>query len=203
MYHRVIIIIKILEVNKMIIYIHGFASCGFGSKAQKFKEYFEDEIITISLPTIPALAIDTLEQIIEAFLNKEEDVFLVGSSLGGFYSLYLANKYDLKAVLINPAVNPTSTLHRYEGVEFVTNFYDNSRFEFTSNHIKSLKNYEVDFIKNPQNFITLLQEEDEVLDFSDAALKLENTELIIEEGGSHSFDGIERYFRKINSFFYN
>ena len=48
----------------MIIYIHGFASCGFGSKAQKFKEYFEDEIITISLPTIPNLAIDTLEQII-------------------------------------------------------------------------------------------------------------------------------------------
>ena len=186
----------------MIIYIHGFASCGFGSKAQKFKEYFEDEIITISLPTIPNLAIDTLEQIIEGFLNKDEDVYLIGSSLGGFYSLYLANKYDLKAVLINPAVNPWSTLSRYEGVEFVTNYYDNSRFEFTNNHIKSLKNYEVEFIKNPSNILTLLQEEDEVLDFNDAALKLEETELIVEEGGSHSFDGIERYFRKINSFFY-
>ena len=90
----------------MIIYIHGFASCGFGSKAQKFKEYFEEEIITISLPTIPNLAIDTLEQIIEFSLNKDENVYLIGSSLVGFYSLYLANKYDLKAVLINPAVNP-------------------------------------------------------------------------------------------------
>ena len=97
----------------MIIYIHGFASSGFGSKPQKFKEYFEDEIMTLSLPTIPNLAIDTLEQIIEAFLNKEEDVFLVGSSLGGFYALYLANKYDLKAVLINPAVNPAGSLDRY------------------------------------------------------------------------------------------
>ena len=187
----------------MIIYVHGFASSGFGSKPQKFREYFEEEIITISLPTIPNLAIDTLEQIIEFSLNKDEDVFLIGSSLGGFYSLYLANKYDLKAVLINPAVNPCSTLHRYEGVEFVTNYYDNSRFEFTTNHIKSLKNYEVDYIKNPQNFVTLLQEEDEVLDFNDAATKLKDTELIIEEGGSHSFDGIERYFRKISGFFYN
>ncbi|RBQ32074.1 esterase [Arcobacter sp. FW59] len=187
----------------MIIYIHGFASSGFGGKAQKFKEYFEDEIITISLPTIPNLAIDTLEQIIEFSLNKEEKVFLIGSSLGGFYSLYLANKYYLKAVLINPAVNPWGTLHRYEGVEFVTNYYDNSRFEFTQNHIKSLKNYEVNFIENPKNFITLLQKDDEVLDFSEAANKLENSELIIEEGGNHSFDGIERYFRKINSFFYN
>ena len=69
--------------------------------------------------------------------------------------------------------------------------------------ISKNKNYEVDFLKNPQNFITLLQEEDEVLDFSEAALKLEETELIIEEGGNHSFEGIERYFRKINSFFYN
>ena len=135
----------------MIIYIHGFASSGFGSKPQKFKEYFEEEIITISLPTIPNLAIDTLEQIIEFSLNKEEPVYLVGSSLGGFYALYLANKYDLKAVLINPAVNPWGTLDRYEGVDFVTNYYDNSRFEFTKNHIKSLKNYEVDFLKNPQN----------------------------------------------------
>ena len=187
----------------MIIYIHGFASSGFGSKPQKFKEYFEDEIITISLPIIPNLAIDTLEQIIEFSLNKEEPIYLVGSSLGGFYALFLANKYDLKAVLINPAVNPWGTLDRYEGVDFVTNYYDNSRFEFTKNHIKSLKNYEVDFLKNPQNFITLLQEEDEVLDFSEAALKLEEMELIIEEGGNHSFEGIERYFRKINSFFYN
>ncbi len=185
----------------MIIYIHGFASSGFGSKPQKFKEYFEEEIITISLPTIPNLAIDTLEQIIEAFLIKEEPVYLVGSSLGGFYALYLANKYDLKAVLINPAIDPFSTLDRYEGVDFVTNYYDNSRFEFTKNHINSLKNYEVDYIKNPQNFITLLQEEDEVLDYSVAALKLEETELIIEEGGNHSFDGIERYFRKISGFF--
>ena len=187
----------------MIIYIHGFASSGFGSKPQKFKEYFEDEIITISLPTIPNLAINTLEQLIEAFVSIDEEVQLIGSSLGGFYALYLANKYDLKAVLINPAVNPAGTLDRYEGVDFVTNFYDNSRFEFNQNHIKSLKNYEVDYIKNPSNFITLLQEEDEVLDFTEAALKLEETELIIEEGGTHSFDGIERYFRKINSFFYN
>ena len=186
----------------MIIYIHGFASSGFGSKPQKFKEYFEDEIMTLSLPTIPNLAIDTLEQIIEAFLNKEEEVCLVGSSLGGFYALYLANKYDLKAVLINPAITPWGSLDRFEGVDFVTNYYDNSQFEFNQGHIKSLKNYEVNFIKNPENFITLLQEDDEVLDFTEAAAKLEETELIIEEGGTHSFENIERYFRKINSFFY-
>mgnify|MGYP001158736147 CR=1 FL=1 len=187
----------------MIIYIHGFASSGYGTKAQKFVEYFEDEIITPSLSNIPNLAINTLEQIIEAFLRKGEKVSLIGSSLGGFYSIYLANKYDLKAVLINPAVNPMDTLNRYEEVEMVQNYYDSSRFEFTHEHISSLENYDVYELKKPNNFMTLLQAEDEVLDYEEAVEKLEETNLEIEEGGSHSFEGIERYFRKIDSFFNN
>ena len=185
----------------MIIYIHGFASSAFGDKAQKFKEYFDDELIAISLPTIPNLAINTLEQLIEAFISIDEDVNLVGSSLGGFYAIYLANKYDLKSVLINPAVNPWNSLDRYENQEFITNYYDSSKFEFNTNHLNSLKNYKVEALNNPENFITLLQEEDEVLDFNDAAEYLESTELIIEEGGSHSFEDVERYFRKISTFF--
>lgn len=184
----------------MIIYIHGFASTGFGSKAQKFLEYFEDDMITPSLPTIPYLAISTLEQIIEAFMNRGEKVSLIGSSLGGFYCMYLANKYNLKAVLINPAVNPWNTLDRYEEVEFAENYYDNSKFEFNHSHIMSLKNYEVETLNNPNHIMTLLQTEDEVLDYNDAADKLEETVLEIEEGGNHSFVGIERYFRKVDTF---
>ncbi|WP_121626585.1 YqiA/YcfP family alpha/beta fold hydrolase [Poseidonibacter antarcticus] len=186
----------------MIIYLHGFASAGFGVKAQKFLEYFEDEIITPTLPTIPNLAIATLEQLIEAFLNRGEKVSLIGSSLGGFYSLYLANKYNLKAVLINPAVYPWITLENYrkDEYELATSYYDNSKFEFNHSHSQSLRNYEVLIIKNPENFLTLLQDEDEILDYEEAAEKLEETNLIIEEGGNHSFVGIEKYFRKINSF---
>ena len=97
----------------MVIYLHGFGSAGFGEKAQKFLEYFEDEMITPTLSTVPVLAIATLEQIIEAFINRGIKVSLIGSSLGGFYALYLANKYDLKAVLINPAVTPWITTDDY------------------------------------------------------------------------------------------
>ncbi|MGM0518523.1 MAG: YqiA/YcfP family alpha/beta fold hydrolase [Campylobacterota bacterium] len=184
----------------MTIYIHGFASSAFGSKALKFKEYFEDEIIIPSLSNIPNLAINTLEQIIEAFLYKNEKVSLVGSSLGGYYAIYLANKYDLKVVLINPAVDPMNTLDSYEGVEFVENYYDNTKFEFNHLHILSLKNYEVPKLKKPQNIMTLLQTDDEVLDFKQAKERLKDTNLVIEQGGNHSFNGIEKYFRKISNF---
>ncbi|GGD47288.1 esterase YqiA [Malaciobacter pacificus] len=181
----------------MILYIHGFGSSGHGGKATLFKEYFEDEVITPSLSYVPNLAIDTLEQIIEMLLEKGENVGLVGSSLGGYYSIYLANKYNLKAVLINPAIYPYKTLDK---IGMATNYYDGSSFEVTRNHIESLKSYEVENIKSQENFLTLLQTEDEVLDYTQAEEKLSESELVIEEGGNHSFENIESYFRKIGSF---
>jgi predicted esterase YcpF (UPF0227 family) len=43
-------------------------------------------------------------------MKPHYDINLVGSSLGGFYSLYLSNKYNLKAILINPSITPHRTL---------------------------------------------------------------------------------------------
>jgi len=182
----------------MIIYIHGFGSSGLGGKASLFKEYFDEELISPSLSYVPSLAINTLEQLIEAFTSLEEEVYLVGSSLGGYYAIYLANKYNLKAVLINPAITPSETLDK---IGTATNYYDYSNFEITKEHLQYLKSIEVQEVANQSNFMVLLQEEDEVLDFNEAVEKLPDSELVIEEGGSHSFDEVERYFRKITTFF--
>lgn len=184
----------------MIIYIHGFGSSGKGGKSSFFREYFEEEVITPSLSYVPSLAIDTLEQLIEMFLEKDETIGLVGSSLGGYYAIHLASKYNLKAVLINPAIYPYNTLDR---VGMAMNYYDMSSFEVTAEHIQALKGLEIQEVLNQENFITLLQTDDEVLDYNDAVEKLPDSELVIEEGGNHSFENIESYFRKIGSFLSN
>lgn len=182
----------------MIIYIHGFGSSGHGGKATLFKEEFKEQIILPSLSYVPALAIHTLEQFIELLLLKNEKVSLVGSSLGGYYSIYLANKYDLKAVLINPAIYPFKTLDK---IGMATNYYDLSSFEVTHEHIQALKLLETKEIKNQDNFMVLLQKEDEVLDYKEAIEKLPNANLYVEEGGNHTFEHIENYFDKIKDFF--
>lgn len=181
----------------MIIYIHGFGSSGHGGKATLFREYFEEEVIAPSLSYVPNLAIDTLEQLIELLLEKDETIGLVGSSLGGYYAIHLASKYDLKAVLINPAIYPFKTLDK---VGMAMNYYDGTTFEITAEHIQQLKFLEVLEIPNQENFLTLLQMDDEVLDYTEAEEKLSESELIIEEGGNHSFENIESYFRKIYNF---
>lgn len=182
----------------MIIYIHGFGSSGIGGKSTLFKEYFKENIIMPSLSYVPSLAIHTLEQLIEFLIKRGEKINLVGSSLGGYYSLYLANKYSLKAVLINPSIYPYKTLDK---IGLSTNYFDMSSFEVTKEHINMLKIFEVKNIENEKNFMVLLQKDDEVLDYKEAVEKLQNAKLYIEEGGNHSFENIQRYFKTVDEFF--
>ena len=183
----------------MIIYIHGFGSSGEGIKAKLFRKYFKDKgirFIAPSLSYIPELAIKTLEELVESYDNEE--VYLMGSSLGGFYSVYLSNKYNLKAVLINPSVYPYKTLPKVLGN--APSFHDESSFTWMQFHIDSLKEYEV---TSPvgKNFMLLTQKGDETLNFQEAVDKLPDARQIIEEGGSHGFDGIERHFQNVEMFF--
>lgn len=179
----------------MIIYIHGFSSSGEGHKAKQFREYFkEDGFIAPSLSYIPELAIQTLEELIESYHG---DVKLIGSSLGGYYSLYLSKKYNLRAVLINPSIYPYITLKKVLGN--APSYYDDSSFTWMESHIEMLKKYEVVDV-DVKNIMLLLQKGDTTLDFMQAVNKLPNSHQIVEEGGSHSFDSVERHFRLIRDF---
>ncbi|NQY21218.1 MAG: esterase [Campylobacteraceae bacterium] len=180
----------------MIIYVHGFASSAYSKKSILFKEYFKNDFLYPSLSYIPALAINTLEQLIEYAILKGEKVSLVGSSLGGFYCIYLSSKYNLKAVLINPAIYPYKTLDK---LGKVTNYYDNSYFEVKQEHLEYLKSILQSNI-NQDKFLTLLQKDDEVLDYKEAESFLFKSNLIIEEGGNHSFENIDKHFKTIEHF---
>jgi hypothetical protein len=184
----------------MIIVIHGFGSAGKGGKAMLFRKHFKSQgCIAPSLSYIPDLAIDTLEQLIESSNDK---ITLVGSSLGGYYAIYLAEKYGLKAVLINPAVDSSKTLKKrvLEMNGMATNYHDNSQFTWNMNHVEMLKEYSVDEVKNGE-YLLLLQTGDDVLDYKEAVAKLPNAKMIIEEGGTHPYEGIERHFGTILDFF--
>lgn len=184
----------------MIIYIHGFGGSGEGSKAKAFREYFKDKpegFIAPSLSYIPELAIKTLEELIESY---DEDVKLIGSSLGGFYAIYLSQKYSLKTVLLNPSIFPYHTLKNYMGN--APSFYDNSSFSWNENHINMLEKYiENDIDKS--KFMLLVQKGDELLNPQEAIDKFRDATVIAEEGGNHGFEGIELHFDRIREFLLN
>jgi predicted esterase YcpF (UPF0227 family) len=187
-----------MEQRKMILYIHGFGGSGEGSKAKAFREYYKrknEDFIAPSLSYIPELALKTLEEIIELHRGK---VSLIGSSLGGYYAIYLAQKYNAKAVLVNPSIYPYITLSKCLGN--APSFYDASHFEWMPSHIAMLKNYRTR-VTIQSNFMLLLQKGDELLNYKEAAENFSKASVIVEEGGDHSFKGIERHFQRIDAFF--
>lgn len=183
----------------MIIYIHGFGSHGNGSKAIALRDYCKSHnipFIAPSLSTIPDLAIQTVSELIEAF-QRFENVSLVGSSLGGYYAMYLSHKYDIPCVLINPAVYSYKTLQRALGAS--PNFYDQSTYEWTKTHLDMLKQYDIESYQG-ENALLMVQSGDEVLDYAEAVAKLPKAQMIIEEGGDHGFKRVERHFDAIVEF---
>jgi len=184
----------------MIVYIHGFGSSGFSNKSKVLKAYFgEDAVFSPSLSYVPELAIDTLNQML-TLLVKTEDVTLVGSSLGGYYATYFSHKFNLKAVLVNPAVFPYNSLAEHIGLNH--SYHDSSDYGFIQAHIDSLKAYEVKET-HPQNFLVLLQKGDEVLDYKEAKKKYHDSDLIIEEGGNHSYENFESKMERIKTFIHS
>lgn len=176
-----------------LLYIHGFASSGHSHKAELLQHHFE-EVYAPSLSHVPQLALETLEQFADAM---NEPPLLIGSSLGGFYALYLSQRLNLPAILINPVVKITAEMEQLLGMHH--NYFDGSRFEFTEAHLQSLHDYQCPAPRSDR-LLLMLQMGDEVLDHHQTLQHLPGAQQLIELGGNHSFSGFENHMQTISRF---
>jgi len=188
--------------SQKLLYLHGFNSSPKSHKAQLVSTYLRerqclDRLICPQIPSIPGEARLFLEQLVEDTLQNHSLSF-VGSSLGGYYAMYLAEKYSGTAVLINPSVKPYETLAAHLGENKF--YFDEGCWEFDESHIQQLKDMNVKNITNAERYFVLLQTGDETLDYREAESKFQDSFCIIEQGGDHSFTDMERYLSKIMQF---
>lgn len=185
-----------------LLYLHGFNSSPQSHKAQLVKTYMQendclDQLICPQIPAVPEEARVFLEQLVEETL-KDHKLSYIGSSLGGYYSIHLAEKYSGSAVLINPSIKPYETLAAYLGKNKF--YFDEGCWEFDESHILQLKDMDVDGITNAERYMVLLQTGDETLDYRQAESRFESSHCIIEQGGDHSYVGLERHIPEIMKF---
>jgi predicted esterase YcpF (UPF0227 family) len=186
----------------LLLYIHGFNSSPQSLKAKLMAEYCavqrpDIKLIVPQLPCYPKQAAAYLESIVELHL-EHYNIGLVGSSLGGYLSTWLNDKYGVKAVVVNPAVKPYELLVDYLGEQ--TNPYTNETYTLEPHHIDELKQLEVQSLSSPGDFWLLQQEGDEVLDYRQAVDKFRDSRQTVEPNGDHSFIDFERYPQKIVEF---
>lgn len=185
-----------------LLYLHGFNSSPESSKARALRAYIDergmsDQLVIPALPPVPAEAMNQLISWFEAN-QKEATIALAGSSLGGFYATYLAERFGCKAVLINPAVRPHLLLKKYLGDN--TNYYTDENWVLDESHIEQFRALDVAEITHPGRYLVMLQTGDETLDYRQALEKYRGCPLVLEEGGDHSFAGFENHIAQILKF---
>jgi len=189
----------------MLIYIHGFNSSPESFKASLLKSY-ADKINMPDMLEIPALsfdpviAMDQLTRLVQKYQrhNSMRPLCFIGSSLGGYYATWLAEKFDSRVVLINPAVKPYELFEDYLGHN--RNIYTGEEYMLTMEHVNQLKKYKVKEITKPDRYLLMIQTGDEVLDYNQALEKYAAVPSIVEEGGSHAFTGFDRHLETVLAF---
>ncbi|MEX1033913.1 MAG: YqiA/YcfP family alpha/beta fold hydrolase [Cellvibrionaceae bacterium] len=187
----------------LLLYIHGFLSSPHSHKAQQVESWLKDNRLDIdyACPTLTAYpdhAIACLQDIVEQ--HSPEPVYLLGSSLGGYYATYLAEKYNLRAVLINPAVKPYRLISDYLNQD-LKNYHTEDHYRLERRHIEVLRALETDRLQYPANYWLLVQTADETLDYRDAVNTYRGCRQTVERGGDHGFQGFERWLPDIIRFF--
>jgi len=176
-----------------LLYIHGFASSAHSHKAAVLRRHF-DAVYAPSLSHIPTLAVETLAEFIRAL---PEAPLLIGSSLGGYYALYLSQRFDLPAVLVNPVVQLTTPLAQVVGMN--RHYFDGSRFEFTEAHLHSLAQYACP-APNSDKLLLMVEMGDELIDHRATLAALPGARHEVSEGGNHAYAGFEEKMATIKAF---
>jgi predicted esterase YcpF (UPF0227 family) len=176
-----------MKLNRIIL-LHGFNS-GPGQKAEEINAYLKEyhldadyELIAPQLSHEPKEAIDEINQLIEE--HQTGSIFVVGTSLGGFYTNYFRAKFRDERVVahaINPSWRPTQTLLPAKDT-VQENFKTGEKWIFTSVYMDQLEEFEHFVLTNLKNYkgnryAIHLATEDELLNFDELRLYMEENEV--------------------------
>jgi predicted esterase YcpF (UPF0227 family) len=185
----------------MILYLHGFRSSPQSMKARVVGERMAalglaDQVVSPQLPASPKLAMELALSLIEDV--RADQLSIIGSSLGGYYATWLAERVGCRAVLLNPAIVPRVNLDRHVGV--TTQFHSDEPFEFKREYIDELHALEVPQISKPDRYFLIAATGDEVLDYRDMVAHYQGARQHVIDGSDHAISEFPQYVDEILAF---
>jgi predicted esterase YcpF (UPF0227 family) len=185
----------------MILYLHGFRSSPRSTKARLLAERMEalglsGDYVCPQLPASPKAAMQLALSLAEAC--PAEQLTIVGSSLGGYYATWLAERLGCRAVLLNPAVGPLTQLEQYVGVS--TEYGSQQPFEFKREYLDELRALAVDAITRPQRYFLIAASGDEVLDHRRMLSHYAGARQHLIDGGDHAISDFAPFIAPVLAF---
>ncbi|MGL4766631.1 MAG: YqiA/YcfP family alpha/beta fold hydrolase [Formosimonas sp.] len=170
-----------------LLYLHGFRSSPDSPKAVDIAQYCKTrglpEVVIPQLPISPKDSIKLCEKLIQ-----EHGIDTVcGSSLGGFYAMYLAEKYHLRCATINPAITPWEELKKAH-LQTRYNVDEITKLDAVR-YLAELMHYEVEELTDVSRYLLLVAMGDEVLNPWQMRAHFKGARQIVVEGGDHTLNG--------------
>lgn len=161
----------------LIVYFHGYGSSANTDKVTRLKEmYPNDQVLAFDINIDPKISLPYLtEKIMDElikYFNVPGDLYFVGTSLGAWYANELSNTFGCKALLINPCIDPETSIAKY-GVE------EKVRTHYSKANLKDLKRKMI-----------ALDPKDDVIDHKNLLNEV-NADFQIYENVGHRFNGPE------------
>jgi hypothetical protein len=185
----------------VIVYLHGFRSSPASRKATMLGQAMASrgrsaEYLCPALPASPALAVDEVEHLVQGI--APDGLALIGSSLGGYYATWLAERLGCRAVLLNPAIRPQDDLANHLGEQPV--FFSDASIDFRREYLGELDAIDTPTITRPQRYLLLAATGDAVIDYRAMMRKYSGARQIIIEGSDHELSDFADHLEDVLAF---
>ena len=142
------------------LYLHGFASSPRSTKARYMQQKFKHLGLTLHTPDLNLTDFSTvtlseqLDYLNRTYLNNNQPLVVIGSSLGGFLAVQLAAQNPLvqKLVLFAPAFGFSQRVAKTLGEENIVKWQLDGSREFYHYGLKRNVNLQFQFFVDAQNY---------------------------------------------------
>lgn len=190
----------------MILYLHGFRSSPKSFKAQLLAARVAElgQARGWRCPMLPVSPLEAVAlaqaQVTQATAGApaSEPVTVIGSSLGGYFATYLAEKHGWRAVLLNPAVLPQRDLSAYLGEQPL--WHGGGSIVVEPRHLDELRTLGVASITRPERYYLIAATGDEVLDYRETLAHYPGVETKLLQGSDHAISEFAGYVDDVLAF---
>ena len=176
-----------------LLYLHGFRSSPQSAKARLMARRVAAEHPGVTwwcpqLPASPRAAAALIERGIDGW--PRGGMAVVGSSLGGYYATWVAERTGCRAVLLNPAVEPARDLAGHVGEQSA--WHDPAqRVDFRPDYLDELRALRCGPLTRPGRYLAVIAKGDEVLDWREMAARYAGAPTRLQDGGDHALSDFE------------
>ncbi|MEP6608769.1 MAG: YqiA/YcfP family alpha/beta fold hydrolase [Burkholderiaceae bacterium] len=181
----------------VIVYLHGFRSSPQSRKASLLRQRLQQRgmaghYLCPALPASPRAAAQLALELAQSLMTQQ--LAIIGSSLGGYYATWLAERLGCRAVLLNPAIDPARDLQAHIGHQTV--FFSEDQIDFRAEYIGQLGELATR-VTRPERYFLIAATGDAVIDYRTMIAKYAGARQHVIEGSDHELSDFEKYVDEV------